>query len=266
MGVYTTFGIGGDAEIEVVTNENEALRALKRCSFVLGNGSNLLVGDGGIRGLVVKNGMKNFEQNGNFITVQGGCNISTLALHFAKSGYSGLEWAYKLPASVGGAIVSNAGAFGGQTSDCVHSVTLIRNGQILTLNKDECGFSYRSSLFEPNDFILSANLKLIKLSEDKCMQKIELARIGRNAQPKGKSAGCIYKTESKSAGWYIERAGLKGKRVGDALISPIHAGFIINVKRATAREVLRLMEYAENTVLDKFGVALKREIKLIGEF
>ena len=159
----------------------------------------------------------------------------------------------------------NAGAFGKSVSDVVSKVGVLRDGEVVELSKDQCGFSYRKSDFLESDVILYAYFDLEKSESGLCKQKLDDVMQKRKTQPKGKSAGCIYKTKDKSAGWYIEKANLKNKRFGDIYVSPIHAGFFINAGRGKCEDVLQLMDYTEKRVLDVFGVVLEREIKIIGE-
>lgn len=262
---FTTLGIGGEAVAKIIEVPTD-VPSLCHDAFVLGRGSNILVADSGIRSLVAINRMDGIKINGEVVSVFSGTNLSVLARELAHLGLSGLEWAYKLPASVGGALKMNAGAFGGQMSDSVISVTVYRNGEFITLDATQCRFGYRSSAFTDTDFIIKCDLRLKKSTKKKCVLRLVQSSCARKKQPKGKSAGCIYKTLDKSAGWYIEQAGLKGKRSGDIIVSPIHAGFLINEGRGSAKQMLSLMDYVEKAVQDKFGVTLEREIKLVGEF
>jgi UDP-N-acetylmuramate dehydrogenase len=261
---FTTLGIGGDALVDVVHSACE----LSKCSnsVVLGMGSNVLISDNGIKDRVIINRANGFKIENGVLYAESGCSISHLSTYCSSLGFSGLEWAYMLPATVGGAIVMNAGAFGGQISDSVLKVGVLRLGKVEEIDAKDCGFSYRASKFLEQDIILYAYFALKKESCKSCNKMLEEIRARRNTQPKGKSAGCIYKTEDKSAGWYIEQAGLKNKRVGDIYVSPIHAGFFINAGKGCAKDMLKLMDYVEKTVEDKFNKRLIREIKLIGEF
>ncbi len=262
---FTTFGIGGEAEVLTVSGPADCKRIPSQ--FVtLGNGSNVLIADAGIAQTVVLSRADSFSLQGDRLIAQSGCRLSQLALFTAKLGFSGLEWAYGLPARVGGAVATNAGAFGGCIADCVREVVVFRNGSAYRCAKEDCGFSYRSSRFTCQDFVMQATFDLTEKNSDFCLSEIARVRKGREAQPKGRSAGCIYRTADKSAGWYIERAGLKGKRIGDIVVSPVHAGFFLNEGRGKAADVVRLMDYVEKAVADKFGVVLQREIRLLGDF
>lgn len=262
---YTTLGIGGTAQITVVHSIEELIKH-GSSSVVLGMGSNVLVSDRGVRDEVVINRACAYKITDKVLYAQSGCSLSVLSKECSKMGLSGLEWAYLLPASVGGAVVMNAGAFGGQLSDIIVKVGILRGGRVVELSNEECGFSYRASGIKPQDTVLYAYFKLCCDGAERCMERLRKVKNLRAKQPSGKSAGCIYKTEGKSAGWYIEQAGLKNARVGDIYVSPVHAGFFINAGRGTARDMLNLMERVEKTVQDKFSKTLTREIKLIGEF
>ena len=259
---YTTFGIGPKVETEIITD----LSALRNNSnaFVLGRGSNLLILDK-LRSKVVVNRTQKFWLQGNLLYAESGCLLSFLARHTALLGISGLEWSYMLPASVGGALRMNAGAFSHSIGETVEKVGVYREGEVIELSASECGFSYRKSAFRKDDVILYAYFRLAFDSLQNCVSNINEVKRKRLLQPKGKSAGCIYKTQEKSAGWYIERAKLKGKRFGDIYVSPIHAGFFINAGRGKSEDVLRLMDYVEKCVEDKFGIKLEKEIEIIGE-
>ena len=261
---FTTLGIGGEALVDVVYTACE----LSKCSnsIVLGMGSNVLISDKGVNGRVIINRANGFKIENGALYAESGCLMSYLAKHCSSLGFSGLEWSYMLPATVGGAIVMNAGAFGGQVSDSLLKVGVLRRGKIEEIEAKDCGFSYRTSGFSTEDIILYAYFSLKREDSKLCNKRLEEIKTRRNTQPKGKSAGCIYKTEDKSAGWYIEQSGLKNKRVGDIYVSPIHAGFFINAGRGSAKDMLKLMDYVEKSVEDKFNKRLIREIKLIGEF
>lgn len=266
MSKLTTLGIGGKARVFDVTCESQILDEWDKTDFVLGNGSNILVSDFGVKERVLRNRLTSYEYSGEYLKAQSGCSLSFLAKDSASKGLSGLEWAYLLPATVGGATVMNAGAFGKSVSDCVVEVEVACNGKIKTLSFDECGFSYRSSRFSKDEFIVSTTFRLEKSCKQDCITEMQRVKKLRDTQPKGKSAGCIYKAVGKGSGYYIDKAGLKGEREGDIFVSPIHAGFFINAGNGTARQMLTLMERVEKRVMQEFGVKLEREIILVGEF
>lgn len=262
LGKYTTFGIGPKVKAEIVTDLSSLVK--NSSAIILGRGSNVLILNKIDRKAVINRAEK-FVISKDVLYAESGCSLSFLAKHTASCGLGGLEWAYALPASVGGAIRMNAGAFFHDISESIIKVGVLRGGEVIELGADECGFSYRSSAFLPCDVILYAYFRLEKSSADRCNEKISQVFTLRSAQPKGKSAGCIYKTKGKSAGYYIEKANLKGKRIGDIFVSPIHAGFFINAGKGKCEDVVRLMDYVEKSVQDKEGVTLEKEIKIIGE-
>ena len=259
---YTTFGIGPKVKTEIITD----LSALRKNSdaIILGKGSNVLILDKFSEKVVINRAQKFWIKN-NTLYAESGCLFSFLAKYTATLGLGGLEWAYMLPASIGGAIKMNAGAFSHSIGESIEKVGVYREGEVVELSAKECGFSYRKSTFDNGDVILYAYLNLTPSKDDMCLQKLDEVKSKRLLQPKGKSAGCIYKTQGKSAGWYIERANLKGKRFGDIYVSPIHAGFFINAGRGKSEDVLKLMDYVEKCVEDKFGIKLEKEIEIIGE-
>jgi UDP-N-acetylmuramate dehydrogenase len=261
---FTTLGIGGKARVEIARSVDDLIK--NSTSLVLGNGSNVLASDKNLAQKVVINRANEYALYGETLYAESGCLISALAVFCAQASLTGLEWAYMLPASIGGAIVMNAGAFGKQISDVVERVGVLRNGKVIELTVSECGFSYRSSAFYKDDIVLYAFFRLKRSKREDCECNLSRTKALRTLQPKGKSAGCVYKSEDKSAGWYIEQAGLKNKSVGDIYVSPVHAGFFINGGKGTAKDMLALMDYVEKTVEDRFNKKLTREIKLIGEF
>ena len=266
MSKLTTLGIGGNAKIFDVTSESQLEDLLSVDSFVLGNGSNILASDSEIKKPILRNRLTKYEYLGNYLKAQSGCNMTKLAKDSANKGLSGLEWAYGLPATVGGATFMNAGAFSNSVSDCVEEVEVFKNGEIKRLSVDECKFSYRSSSFTKNDFITSVTFRLKPLHKDLCLKELYKIQSKRKVQPSGKSAGCVYKAVGKGSGYYIDRAGLKGEREGDIFVSPIHAGFFINAGNGTAKQMLKLMEKVEKKVIREFGIQLEREIILVGDF
>lgn len=259
---HTTFGIGPTAFCKTIYDIEE-LKKTSSC-FILGKGSNILFLNK-LKSPIIINKTDKFSFDSTVLYAQSGCSLSFLAKKSAMQGLSGLEWAYLLPASVGGAIKMNAGAFGKCIADTISKVGVLRNGKVVEFSARECGFSYRKSAFLDDDIILYAYFNLKKADINACLFSLFDIEQKRKAQPKGKSAGCIYKTKEKSAGWYIDKAGLKNKRIGDIFISPIHAGFFINAGKGKCEEVLRLMDYTEKCVQDKFNVTLEKEIKIVGE-
>ncbi len=277
---HTTFKIGGPADIFLMPKTEEqianVIKVAKENSFpvfILGNGSNVLVGDKGIRGAVLclyKN-LNCLEVSGDEIYAGAGVLLSAASLVAANSGLSGLEFASGIPGTIGGAVYMNAGAYGPEMKDVIVSVRCMDgDGNILELKNEECEFSYRHSRFTNSEMvILGCKMKLQHGDVDEIRAKIsDLTKRRVTKQPVEKpSAGSTFKRpEGYFAGTLIEEAGLKGKRCGGAEVSEKHAGFIINTGDATAKDVLDLIEFVKKTVYDKNGVMLEPEVKLVGEF
>ncbi|PRX31114.1 UDP-N-acetylmuramate dehydrogenase [Orenia metallireducens] len=272
---YTSFKIGGPAELLAIPKGANDLEKLIKYLYqnninyyLIGNGSNLLVSDRGLSGLVIKLPQKDvkLEFVGNRLIADAGLSLPLLSSKAAKRGLSGLEFAMGLPATLGGAIVMNAG-IGDLRSigDLIIKVkTLLATGEVKIYSSKELDFSYRSSPFQNSkEIILEAELELVPKDSRKIIKESkELLSKRKRSQPlKWPNAGCIFKNPpNDSAGRLIDQAGGKGLRIGDAQISTQHANFIVNLGAATAKEVLELMERVENLVLSKFGVNLKREI------
>ena len=259
---YSTLGIGGRAEVEVVKTA-EALSVLSD-SVIIGGGSNVLFGDRNLPPIAI-NKVSGISVSGRHVYAYSGTRMAELVRRSAGVGLSGLEWAYGLPGSVGGAVVGNAGANGKSVSDNVLYVDAVKNGRIVRLSASQCGFAYRNSALS-GCIVSGACFWLERGSKGEINGRIKSALEKRMTQPKGKSAGCTFKNpDGYSAGWLIQECGLKGKRVGGAVISERHANFIINIGSATAKDVYSLILTAEKAVYDKFGIKLDREIKIVGE-
>ncbi len=276
----TTFHIGGKADVIVYPETVEDLAKWMgkgEISLILGGGSNLLVSDKGIRGVVVSMERWNRdtkiskEADGDILVrVGSGAGLTWLSGMLMKNSVSGLEFGYGIPGAIGGALLMNAGASEGEMKDVVANVTLVtKEGKVEKLNCEECGFGYRSSQFPEGAVITETTLRLKKGAEKKIHEKMRNAYLKRQAtQPLDMhSAGSIYKNpQGDYAGRLIEMAGLKGMAVGDAQLSEKHANFIVNLGQAKASEVLKLMGFVEATVLERFNVKLDREVKVVGEF
>lgn len=274
---HTTFKIGGNADIFVTPRTEDELifaaDAAKRADipfFVCGKGSDLLVSDKGIEGAVIcLNGIKGIEISGVTVTVAAGQSLQSLCLEVQKAGLSGLEFAYGIPGTVGGAVYMNAGAYGGEMADRVTSVRYLDgSGKVRELTGAECGFGYRKSVFQNGGgIILSAVFKLEAGSSDKILEEMNGYLLKRKEkQPlEFPSAGSVFRRpEGNFAGTLIEKSGLKGERVGGAQVSEKHAGFIVNTGGATAGDVKALIEKIQNKVFADSGIALKREVIYIG--
>lgn len=279
MKAHTSFRIGGPAEL-FLTPENaaqlaEAIQILRRHEipvFILGNGSNLLVRDKGIRGAVLQLSgcMSALETDGTALYAEGGALLSAAAAKAAEAGLTGLEFASGIPGSIGGAVMMNAGAYGGEMKDVLESVdVLTQDLRRETLPVEQLGLSYRhSSLAERGDIVLGARFRLEQGDPQAIQARMaELAEQRREKQPlQYPSAGSTFKRpEGYFAGKLIQDAGLKGKTIGGAQVSEKHAGFLINTGSATAGEMLELIAFCQRTVEEKFGVRLETEVRIVGE-
>lgn len=271
---HTTFKIGGNAEMFVTVFDEEQLKAVvTACKqsdielFILGKGSNLLISDSGMRGVVLTldGEFKDISVKENKIKCGAGVNLTKLCNFALSHSLSGLEFAYGIPGSVGGAAFMNAGAYGGEMKDVVTSVThMTKDGEIVTLNADKLDFSYRHSVYKHTDDIIlfvEVELKhddnnLIKERMDDYMNR------RKSKQPlEYPSAGSVFKRPvGNFAGTLIEQCGLKGKTIGGAQVSIKHAGFIINVGNATCEDVLNLVKFVQDTVKTQTGYFLECEI------
>lgn len=296
MKKHTTFRIGGPADYYAepdVSQISKLIEIAKACDMpvaVIGNGSNLLVGDKGIRGLVIGigKGMAAIEVteavaqqstaqdltaqgNGRIITAGAGAILAAVAAKAAEASLSGLEFASGIPGSVGGAVVMNAGAYGGEIKDVLIDATVLTaEGELKTVTRDELDLSYRHSIVSGKSYIvLSARFMLTPKPQDEIkayMAELRAKRVEK--QPlEYPSAGSTFKRpEGYFAGKLIMDAGLRGYSVGDAQVSGKHCGFVVNKGEATAADVLTLIKDVQETVLKQFGVKLEPEVKMIGEF
>jgi UDP-N-acetylmuramate dehydrogenase len=277
---HTSFKIGGPADLLTCPETRQQLLYCYRTGrkyglpvFLMGNGSNLLVGDEGIRGMVIKTagGFGGFYVEDGMVRAQAGILLSRLTSMALKKGFTDLEFASGIPGSLGGAVVMNAGAYGGQMSDVVVRVTAYDKEQDLVrvFEKEELDYGYRHSVFRDTDMIvLDATLALSRGDVAAAKRTVaELNARRREKQPlKYPSAGSIFKRpEGHFAGTLIEEAGCKGMRVGDAVVSEKHAGFIVNTGSATAGDVLRLIEQVRQKVHEKSGLWLEPEVHVVGE-
>ncbi|NIO68933.1 MAG: UDP-N-acetylmuramate dehydrogenase [Anaerolineae bacterium] len=294
LSAHTSYRIGGPADLFVtVESQDELCRIValaRECQvpyFLLGAGTNILVSDKGIRGLVIENRAKGsrFEVQGEeaILWAEAGALLKDLAGESVRRGLAGLEWAVGIPGTVGGAVVGNAGAYGGYVSDILTQVAILRaDGEIQELEAEELRFGYRTSRFKAANreigatvprgaampVILAAQFKLQPESVRVLRERVaEYTRQREARQPSEPSAGSVFKrTAQYPAGFLIEQAGLKGKRFGDAQISPKHANFIVNLGQARASDVKALMDMARDAVLKQFGIELELEQELVGEW
>ena len=275
---HTSLHIGGPADYLAVPREINQLKALLRFSqrefvpfFILGGGTNLLVSDRGIRGVVVKLD-KNFKEirfDGTRVTVGAGTSLPLLALKAAQQGLSGLEFAGGIPGTLGGAVGINAGAYGNCMADVVRSLKVITwEGEIIEFQAQQLDFSYRcSGLLKKNCIVLEASLELVPGNPEEIRERMEgFLSQRRSKHPTEPSAGSVFKNlPNKPAGRLIEGAGCKGLRVGDAQVSLRHANFIVNLGAATYRDYLKVIAMVRERVYKEYNVWLNPEINMVGE-
>ncbi len=277
MDSHCTFRIGGTADYFVEPTIAEAIDLIRFCEkealpyTILGNGSNVLISDAGIRGLVICFGKNaaGISFDGTYLKADAGCRLGTLAMEAAKRGLSGLEFAAGIPGTLGGALLMNAGAYGGQMADVVESVRVLANSKIEEWPKEKLDFSYRhSAMMDAGVIILGATMKLIAGNCDEILSLMaDYTQRRKDKQPlEFPSAGSTFKRpEGYFAGKLIMDAGLAGYTVGDAQISEKHCGFVINRGKATANDIKQLMSDVVEKVYEKYGVTLEPEVRFIGE-
>lgn len=280
MSQHTTFKIGGPADYFLMPDKGEDVgRVIKICKekeipyFILGNGSNLLVGDGGYRGAVIQiyRNMSSVTVEGNEITAQAGALLSAVAAAAKNASFTGFEFAGGIPGTIGGAVVMNAGAYGGEMKDVLTEVTVMNaEGDIFTLPTEELELGYRTSIIKTAGYIvLEAKIRLKEGDPEVIRETMKDLTIRRTTkQPlEYPSAGSTFKRpEGYFAGKLIMDSGLAGYQVGGAQVSEKHCGFVINAGGATARDVRTLMDNVRDIVYKKYGVTLEPEVKFLGEF
>ena len=282
MKKYTTFKIGGNADFIIVAkNKNDIFNAYNYALknnipfYIIGNASNLLVSDNGIRGIVVKNAYEdinviNKSETYVELEVASGASLAKLANFALDNSLTGLEFSFGIPGTIGGAVRMNAGAYGGEMKDCiVESLVIDKEGNEKILNFEEHNFSYRNSQIAKHGYIiLGTKIRLKKGNKEEIKEKMDVnikARIEK--QPYNMpSAGSVFKRGNGFiTAAIIDEAGLKGKKIGGAMVSEKHAGFIVNTGDATFKDVINLIEYIKATVKDKFDKELETEVIIIGE-
>ncbi len=278
---YTSARIGGPADVLLTIKSADELAAVMQFiweqelpHYVLGGGSNVLVSDRGVRGIVVLNKAKEVQfETGDNPTVwcEAGVIFSNLANRCASKGLAGLEWAATVPGTVGGAVYGNAGAFGGDmAANLIHAELLTKNGRE-KYSVEQMGYNYRTSVLKRGEIkaiVLSALLRLKNSTKEEVSVKIEQFSERRKAtQPPGASMGSMFKNPAGDhAGRLIEAAGLKGSRIGTAEISTLHGNFFVNHGETRASDVRELIDLTRATVKQKFGVELELEVELVGEW
>lgn len=279
MSKYTSFKIGGPAECMVKIKTLEQLKSILKYTnenniklTIIGNGSNILVSDEGIKGIVVKIEIDNLEidiqDKKAIITVGSGVKLGLLAQKCLKQEIAGFEFASGIPGTIGGAIRMNAGAHGSEMKDIVKTVTYVdKNGEIHKIENNQAEFEYRKSLFSHNDYIIvETEIELEKGNANEIKEKmIEYKNFRKDKQPiEYPSAGSTFKRGADFiTAKLIDECGLKGYQIGGAQISEKHAGFIINKNNATAKDVIKLMEYTKEQVYEKFGKIIEAEIEIL---
>lgn len=279
MSKYTTMRVGGPCDCIVFPDEISKIKeVIDFCKnenitfFVIGNGSNLLVKDEGIHGVVIKLGHRfgKIEIDGEYILAYAGATMPALSQLAKKNSLKGLEFACGIPGTIGGGVKMNAGAYGSQISDILYEVTYMdEKEEIKTIKNKECSFGYRKSIFtiNPNYVILSAKFKLERGNIDEIENKMKENSLARKTkQPlEYPNFGSVFKRpEGYFVGKLVDDAGLRGYKIGGAQVSTKHTGFIVNVDNATCKDVLDLIGYVQTTVYNKFNVKLTPEVIIIG--
>ena len=300
---HTTFKIGGPAELLLVVESTEKLiEALRYLDgegiprFILGGGSNMLANDEGFKGVVIKIKTQAMEILEGGIMADAGCITVSVAQASMQNGFTGFEWGVGVPGTIGGAVRGNAGAMGAETKDSVESVTVYSDGEVMEFSKAECEFGYRDSIFKHRSaVVLRVKLRLEKTENKELMKKaLEYLQYRNKTQPQGyASTGCVFQNvvpskagiqkekllqlfpedadkitnffaiDRISAGWLVEKAGMKGVRVGKALVSETHGNFVVNSGDATANDVQSLIEQVKEKVYDIVGVEIEEEIQIV---
>ena len=280
MKFHTTFRVGGNADYFVCPNSiEEVQKLLSLCQetdmpyYILGNGSNLLVGDKGYRGLIIQiyKEMNAIWVEGDRIKVQAGALLSRIGNAALEAELTGFEFAAGIPGTMGGAVVMNAGAYGGEMKDVLETVTVLcPNGEMKVLKNEELELGYRTSIVSQKEYIvLEAVIKLNRGEKQVIRDKMNELKVQRvTKQPlEYPSAGSTFKRPTGYfAGKLIQDAGLRGFQVGGAQVSEKHCGFVINKENATAADIVEIMNQVSMIVKEKFGVELEPEVKRLGEF
>jgi len=278
MRKYTSLKVGGPAECLLFPKNMKELRKVmlharekKIPVFILGKGTNLIVTDRGIRGWVVSltQGLRRIQMNGECLEAEAGCPLQQLVRFSIKKGLSGLEPFFGIPGTVGGGLAMNAGAWGVEMKDVVCSVTLMNeDGEVVERPRSKLRFSYRCLTIPSSWIIVKGTFHLKRGSREEILERVKtFSEMRKRTQPLDyPSAGSIFKNPKEGpAGKWIDEIGLKGYCSGQAMISELHANFIVNLGKATAEEVLRLIEWVEERVYQEKGISLEREVKVVGE-
>lgn len=276
MSRHTTFRIGGNADYFVCSAQAGQLqRTMEACReagipyYILGNGSNVLVSDEGYRGVVIHPELRGMELEGSRLRVQAGELLVRTAHEAAKAGLGGLEFASGIPGSVGGALIMNAGAYGGEMKDVLESaLVLTLEGRQIRLGREEMELGYRTSAMAKKSYIVLEAVFLLEPRDQKQiydrMAELKEARVEKQPLEYASAGSTFKRPAGYFAGKLIMDAGLRGFQVGGAQVSEKHCGFVINRGGATARDVLELVDHVKSQVKSRFGVDLELEIKLLG--
>ena len=282
MAKFTTYGVGGNAEAIIfpagIRELGQLLKGIRRVNIpcrLIGGGSNILVADEGLRGVTLILG-KRFSKitvledvdDRVYVKVEAGCSLAKLVNWTMEQGLSGLEFAVGIPGSVGGALVMNAGAWGSEICQVISSVTVMDgNGDYTVKKLEDFHYTYRAWGEKEGSLAVEGVFKLQradKVAIKKTCQKLVVKR--KKQQPKEASCGSFFKNpkHEKTAGQLIDEAGLKGEKVGGAMVSPVHGNFLVNTKNATAQDLIKLMKMVQRAVKERFDVFLEPEVKLLG--
>ena len=299
MSKHSNFRIGGPAKWFVeIKSVDELQRVIALADqnqiahVILGGGSNILVNDEGVDGVVIKIAMRDFSIDGNNVEAEAGVLTASLARATAQASLTGLAWAVSLPGTIGGAVRGNAGCFGGEMKDAVVSVKVLRDGEVVQIQAGDIGFGYRESIFKNNkDIILSVTFQLKLGDPNELKKQLDETLSKRKAsQPThAGSAGCLFKNyeieneeeltrlDQKldipsgmkargqiSVGWLIDQMDLKGFRIGDAEISEDHGNFVLNLGKATASDIVQIIAVIKTKARDEYGIQLKEEVQYMG--
>jgi UDP-N-acetylmuramate dehydrogenase len=277
---YTSFQVGGKADLMVIPSSEEELKIIlqqlsqdKLPFIVMGKGTNLLIRDGGYRGVIIRfdEAFAEIQITGTQLTAGAGASFATVARAAMENGLAGIEFASGIPGSIGGGTFMNAGAYDGEMKDVVQEVRVISHDGLQTraVSKAMLDYGYRhSSLMATQEIVLTTTLNLVSGDRDVISAKMKEFNDRRNLKQPMElpSAGSFFKRpEGYFAGKLIQDAGLKGLTIGGAQVSPKHSGFIVNIGGATAADIISLMHVIQATVLDQFGVIIEPEVRIIGE-
>jgi len=275
---FTSIRVGGPADVLLFPKNVDELKKIIRHArrgrvptLVLGKGTNLVVKDKGVRGWVISltQGMRKVRMNGEVAEAEAGLSLQRLVQFSIERGLTGLEPFVGIPGTVGGGLAMNAGAWGVELKDIILSVTFLDDsGKVIERSRAELGFSYRGLNLPPSWVILRGRFHLKKGRREEIFERVaSYSEMRKRTQPLDyPSAGSVFKNPKEGpAGKWIEEAGLKGLRMGQAMVSDRHANFIVNLGRARAEEVIGLMECVESKVYERKGISLEREVKVVGE-